>query len=134
MTYEEKVRWLRRYQEELKREKELSEELWELKDRAERINSCFNDMPASKSKSDKLQTAVEDIIEAEAKLISQIKKSEEIKNEIIETIESLENRRYKVILRYRYIVGMNWEAIAEKSELSSKWCKTLHDRALMLIG
>lgn len=133
MTYEEKVRWLRRYQSELKKEKELLEEIGELKGRAVRINRCLSDMPVGKPKSDKLQDTVENIIEEEEKLILQIKKSEAIKNEIIGKIESLENTKYKVILRYRYIVGLNWEEIAEQLELSTKWCKVLHDRALLLI-
>ena len=45
MTYEEKVRWLRRYQESLRREQELAEEVERLQSEATRITPLLSGMP-----------------------------------------------------------------------------------------
>ena len=45
MTYEEKVRWLRRYQNSLRRERELADELNQLHSRACKVTPALTGMP-----------------------------------------------------------------------------------------
>lgn len=130
MTYEEKVQWLQRYQLEMQREKELVEELVQLRNRATAIEAHIDDIPKRKTNSDIILTAVASIIEAEKRLGDQIIKCSQIRSKTIETITSVSKEREQLILRYRYIVGLGWEKIAEKIKICPKWCKTLHDKAI----
>ena len=102
----------------------------QLRNRATAIEAHIDDIPKGKTNSDIILTAVESIIEAEKRLGDQIKKCSRIRNKTIEAITSVSKEREQLILRYRYIVGLGWEKIAERVNICPKWCKTLHDKAI----
>lgn len=133
MTYEEKVRWLQRYQMEVQREKELASELLQLRNRATAIEVHIDDMPRGKTDSDIMLTAVVSIIEEEKELRNQTIRCNLVRSEVVEAITSIPKEREQLILRYRYIAGLGWEKIAEKMNICSKWCKVLHDKAVTCI-
>ena len=64
MTYEEEVRWLRRYQDSLRREQELAEEVEQLRSRACKVTPSLSGMPGGTSDGQALPRAVEQILEA----------------------------------------------------------------------
>ena len=72
MTYDEKVRWLRRYQDILRRERELAEELEQLHARACKVTPSLTGMPGSASDGQSLPRAVESIVQAQQELQAQI--------------------------------------------------------------
>ncbi len=70
------------------------------------------------------------IIEMEQKINSEIDRYIVLKNEIRTTISQLENNDEKLLLRYRYILFLTWEEIAEKMNVSMRTVHRLHSNAL----
>ena len=130
MTYEEKIKWFKRYQEALEYENELLEELRQQMSRAENITSVLKSTPKCTTTRDKICDSVMSIIEIKEKLEQQIKICSIARNEVTSEIEKITENRVQHIMRYRYILGMRWEEMANEMGLSSKWCRTLHDRYL----
>lgn len=131
MTYEEKVRWLRRYQINMRREKELQKELEVQRTRAYGMTNALIGISGGKNRTnDKISYGVECIIELEKLLQDQMELCTNLCREIVAFVENIPDERVQEIFRYRYILGTTWEDIAEAMGLSSKWVKVLHDRWL----
>lgn len=112
MTYEEKVRWLRRYQDSLRRERELAEELEQLHARACKVTPSLTGMPGGPSDGQSLARAVESIVQAQQELQAQINQCGYIRREVVAALEQVTNARDHETLRRRYILGQRWEEIA----------------------
>lgn len=54
----------------------------------------------------------------------------DIRREIVEKIECMQNETEKLLLRLRYINGKKWEEIAMEMNLDVRWVYRLHGRAL----
>ena len=65
MTYEEKVAWLRRYQQSLRQERELEQELLTLRSQACRVTPLLSSMPTGTPDGQGIPRAVERIIQAQ---------------------------------------------------------------------
>lgn len=112
MTYEEKVAWLRRYQNSLCRERELAEELEQLHSRACKVTPALTGMPGAPGDDQSLLRAVESIVQAKQELKAQINVCGAIRREIVAALEQVTNARDHEILRRRYLLGQRWEEIA----------------------
>lgn len=112
MTYEEKVAWLRRYQNNLCRERELAAELEQLHSRACKVTPALTGMPSGPGDGQSLLRAVESIVQAQQELKAQINVCGDIRREIVAALEQVTNARDHEILRRRYLLGQRWEEIA----------------------
>lgn len=112
MTYEEKIRWLRRYQDSLRRERELAEELEQLRARACKVTTSLTGMPGGPSDGQGLARAVESIVQAQQELQAQINQCGYIRREVVAALEQVTNARDHEILRRRYLLGQKWEQIS----------------------
>lgn len=112
MTYDEKIRWLRRYQESLRREKELAQEVERLHSEAYRVTPLLSGMPGGASDGQALPRAVERIVKAKQELECQINMCGAIRREIVAAIEQVTDARDHEILRRRYLLGQKWEQIS----------------------
>lgn len=130
MTYEEKVRWLRRYQDSLRREQELAEEVEQLRSRACKVTLSLSGMPSGTSDGQALPRAVEQILEAQQELQDQIEQCNAIRQEVVETIEQVINPRDKEILRRRYLIGQRFETISVELRFEYRWIRRLHKKAV----
>lgn len=130
MTYEEKVAWLRRYQASLRREKELAEELEQLRARACRVTPALRDLPGSQGDGQALPRAIEQIVQAQQELQAQIAQCNAVRGEIVMKIEQVYNPRDKEILRRKYILGQRFERIAEALDLEYRWVRRLHHKVV----
>lgn len=128
MTYEEKVRWLRRYQESLWREKELAEEVERLQSEATRITSLLSDIPGGYGNDQKLPQSVERIVQAKQDLQEQVDRCADVRCEIVSAIAQTSNYRDREILRRRYILGQTFEEIAMEVRLDCRWVRRVHKR------
>lgn len=126
MTYEEKVRWLRRYQDSLRREQELAEEVEQLRSRACKVTPSLSGMPGGTSDGQALPRAVEQILEAQQELETQIEQCNAIRREVVENIERVTNPRDKEILRRRYLLGEDLKVISDNMFLEYRWIRKLH--------
>ena len=129
MTYAEKTAWLRRYQESLRREKELALEVERLRTEAQRITPLLTGMPGGGA-TDKLPRAVEGIIRAQQELDCQVNLCGAVRREVVAAINQVQNTREHEILRRRYLVGQKWEAIAVDMDIDYRWVWRLHKRAV----
>lgn len=124
MTYDEKIRWLRRYQESLRREKELADEVKELRERAYNITPALTGMPGGPSDGQSLPRAVESITQAMQELQCQINMCGAIRREIVAAIEQVSNHRDHEILRRRYLLGQKLEKISVEMNYNFRYvCK-----------
>lgn len=128
MTYEEKVRWLRRYQESLRREQELAEEVERLRSEATRITPLLSGMPGGPGNGQKLPRAVERIVQAQQELQEQIDHCADVRRKIAVAIAQIANYRDREILRRRYILGQGFEEMAEKMGMDCRWVRRIHKR------
>lgn len=130
MTYDEKIRWLRRYQDSLRRERELSEELDQLQTRACKVTPSLTGMPGGPSDGQGLPRAVESIVQAQQELQAQINICGAVRREIVAALEQVTNARDHEILRRRYILGQRWEEIAVEMHLEYRWVTRRHRRTV----
>lgn len=130
MTYEEKVRWLRRYQESLRREQELAEEVERLQSEATRIIPLLSGMPGGPGDGQKLPRAVERIVQAQQELQEQIDHCADVRGEIAAAIAQVTNHKDHEVLRRRYILGQRWEYIAVQMEIELRWVYRRHRNAV----
>lgn len=130
MDYQDKTRWLHRYLDSLRAEKELMLERERLRSEAENISPVLSGMPSGGSDGDKLPRAVERIVEADQRLACQINVRMAQRSEILDAVEQLPNQRQQEILRRRYILGQRWERIAVDMDIDYHWVWVLHKRAV----
>ena len=112
MTYNEKVQYLRRYQQSLRQERELEQELLTLRSQACRVTPALTGMPGAPGDGQSLLRAVESIVQAQQELKAQINVCGAIRREIVTVLEQVTNARDYEILRRRYLLGQRWEEIA----------------------
>ena len=105
MTYKEKVRWLRRYQESLHREQELADELKQFRAHAYKITSSLTGMPKAENDRQSLPRSVEKIVQVQNDLQTQIERCFSIRQEIITVLEQIPDQRDQEILRRRYLMN-----------------------------
>lgn len=130
MTYDEKVAWLRRYQDSLRREHELAEELEQLQTRACKVTPALTGMPGGPSDGQSLPRAVESIVQAQQELQAQINQCGYIRREVVSALDQVTNARDHEILRRRYILCQRWEEIAVEMHLEYRWVTRRHRRTV----
>ena len=102
---EKKKEYLKQYGKALRQEKRIEEELERLK---------LDRMPKSSNLSD-LSDYMAKIDELERKLIRQRRKKVQIRTEIRERIEELDNEKEKDVLTKRYIDCEGWNRICDET-------------------
>lgn len=123
MNYDDKIAWLRRYQDSLRRERELEREVEQMETLATRVTPRLSGMPGS-GDGQSLPRAVEGIIRAKQELEAQINQCGAIRREVVAALEQIDNPRDHEILRRRYILGQKWEQIAVEMNYNFQYiCK-----------
>lgn len=134
MTYEEKVRWLRRYRDALKLEVELRQELEAQRARACKTTAALTGMPGGGGDGQALPRAVESIIAAQQELQAQINVCGAVRREVVAALDQVADERDYEILRRRYLLGQRFEEIAVDMMLEYRWVRRLHKRAVTNIN
>ena len=130
MTSEDKKRWLRRYRDALRRERELQDELKEQKARAAGTTAALTGMPGGSGDGQVLPRAVESIVALQQELQAQINVCGAIRREVAAVIDRIEEERGREVLRRRYLLGQRFEQIAVEMSLEYRWVRRLHKRAI----
>ena len=130
MTYEEKVRWLRRYRDALRLEKELREELKDQQTRACKTTAALTGMPGGGGDGQALPRAVESIVAAQQELQAQINLCGATRREVVAALDLVVDARDHEILRRRYLLGQRWEKIAVEMNIELRWVYRRHRRAV----
>lgn len=66
----------------------------------------------------------------ETEIVKEMSRYVDLLQAIRESINALNDRDERLILRDRYILGMKWERIAQKRHISIRTARRLHDAAL----
>ena len=130
MEYEQKVTWLRRYLDSQKVERELAQELEQLRSQAERITPVLSATPGGGGNGQQLPAIVERIEEIRAKITERIEQGLKARTEIEVVINQLTDAQELAIMRRRYLLGQRWGEIAQEMNLDKSWVTRLHRRAV----
>ena len=126
---EKKKEYLRRYHAAELAEREIREEIDDL-----RMNKMFpaliqDGMPHGSSCGDMSEYAAQlDGLLADLK--EQMEKRISIRREITQKIEQMQDETEKTVLRLRYIHWLRWEQIAERMGYSPEHVQRIHKKAL----
>ena len=100
---------------------------------ATKVTPTYSDMPSGSSGDDKIQTAVENIIEIEKRLNESIDEFVRMKNDIQERINDIEDISLRILLKYKYIDGLELKQIAVKMSYSYASIKRKIKQAIQLL-
>lgn len=134
MDYKDKIKWLRRYQDEKRRELYLQDEIEQLRTEAERVTPLLTGVPGTGCKVDRMPKAVERIVQVQQQLEAQINCSKAVRSEVVEAIDAVQNERQREILHRRYILGQRWEKIAVEMKITLRWVYRLHEGAIFKLA
>lgn len=130
MEYEQKLAWLRRYLDSQKVERELAQELEQLRSQAERITPVLSATPGGGGNGQQLPAIVERIEEIRAKITERIEQGLKARTEIAVVIDQLTDAQELAIMRRRYMLGQRWGEISQEMNLDKRWVTRLHRRAV----
>lgn len=109
------------------------EQIQNLNDLATKCTSTWSDMPGSTNQGgSRMADCVMKIIDLEEQISEEMVKLIELKKEIADTINTIENDEYKTLLEKRYLCWMTWEKIAVDMNYSAQHIHRLHGNALRL--
>ena len=131
MTYQEKMKWLGRYQAALSYQHMLEDEIEVLRSDAERVTTCMSGMLGRGGPNvDRLPRAVERIEKAQKKLAQQLDSCLEMRMEVMHSIMALGDTAEQEVLRRRYVMGQNFSEIAEAMGVVQRRAYQLHRTAV----
>lgn len=127
---EAKKEYLLRYRDAVRSEKQIDEEIKQLR-LDTMMPAVVNDgMPHGSGGCGDLSGYAARVDELLQDLKDQMEKRIAIRREITQKIEEMSNETEKMVLRYRYIHLLKWEEIAVKMSYSWKGIHKVHGRAL----
>lgn len=133
-TYNEKIRWLRRYRDALRLEEELRQELEAQRTRACKTTAALTGMPGGGGDGQALPRAVESIIAAQQELQAQINLCGAVRREVVAVLDQVADARDHEILRRRYLLGQRFEEIAVEMCFEYRWVRRKHKRAVGILS
>lgn len=130
MTYEEKKTWLRRYRHAVRMEAIKLDEVEQLRAAAQRVTQVLSDLPGGTGDGQSIPRAVEKIEDARRDALAQAERCADIRKEIMDALEQVENINDYEILHRRYIGGQKWEQIAVEMNMDFRWVTRRHHIAV----
>lgn len=109
-----------------------TEEIARMRARLEKTNSRLSDMPRGGSGGDWTDADIK-VLEWEAQVRGEIARLCEIKRQIGEAIDAVEDARYRTLLEMRYRNYLSFERIAVEMNYSWRHTIRMHAEALMAV-
>lgn len=126
MTYDEKCRWLRRYQASMRREDALEWKAERLKARAMGVSPRVSRMPGTHGTGPAAGGLPERLTEAMDELAAQKAQSKAILRELKAVIRRCPSSRGREVLCGAYVQGLSMKNIARELGLSQRWVIQIH--------
>lgn len=133
MTIDDKKQWLGRYREAEERIQSLELELRTWYERAESITKPLSDMPQGGKGKNPLEEAVLHIWEIGEEINTEIVQMQQVRREIKEVINSVEDSRCRSVLRFIYLNFEHLERVANQVGYCERHVKRYYNRALELV-
>ena len=124
-----KKAFLKRYQECLKIEKSIEDEIRELRASVIMPAQVMDGMPHGTGKSDLSSYAVQ-VEKMFGRLGREMEHRFRVRREIAKTIEDLPTEAERMVMRFRYINGWGWEKVAVESNYDYRYTLKIHGKAL----
>ena len=128
--HREKIKYLSQYQylnKEIDR-KIHTLEFW--RNKILNITGTLSDMPKSNKRSDTIATGIATINDIEEEINKEIDELIELRKEIENKINAVDNPKLREILKCRYLDCKSWEEIAYKNNITWRHVYRLHEKAL----
>lgn len=122
--------FLKQYQECLKTERSIEDEIRELRASVMIPAQGMDGMPHGTGKTDLSSYAVQ-IEKLFAQLKSEMARRFEVRKEIVSAIEELPSEAERMVMRFRYINGWPWERVAVESNYDYRYTLKIHGKALL---
>lgn len=130
VSNEKKKAWLRRYQYAVKAEQEIALEMEELESQYILPSKAIDGMPHGSGGDKDLSAFAAKYDELYQQVKAALEKRIEIRMEVRNAIEAMEDEAEKILMLYRYIDGKQWEEIAVRMGYTWRWVMQIHGRAL----
>jgi hypothetical protein len=105
-------------------------QVMKLRDLAEKVTATLSSQPKGTTVGSRTEDCVLKIWDLERSINEDIDRLVEMKEKAITLINRIPDERYKMILEYRYLCGMTWEKISEKSSYDIHWLYVLHNESV----
>lgn len=108
-------------------------ELDQLRDLASSVSSPnLSGMPHSPNRNTEpaFVRCLPKIIDLENKINDEIDRYVDLKEEIRNKVEQIQDKNERLILQNRYLLFHTWETIAEELDFTTQWVHEIHKRAL----
>lgn len=123
--------YLKRYRHAVKMINRKTEQLKDLRMMSESLGGFSDgDRVQSSGNHDKIASNVAKIVDLESEILSDINRMIEIKQDVINTIDLIEDEDLKEVLYMRYLEFRTWIDIAYEVGCSYQWIHELHGRGL----
>mgnify|MGYP000870024155 CR=1 FL=1 len=100
---------------------------------AEKTTATLSDMPKSPNRDSGNEDILARIIDMENEIKRDINNLLDIKEDVQDVIETVEEPELKLLLELRYLCYRSWGDIAEEMNYDEKYLHKLHSRALILL-
>lgn len=130
MTSQEKKEFLNRYKEASRKIDRLMDELSFWRNKAVRVSPVISDMPKGEAGENRIQSAIDRIIEIEEEINGGIDDLLLVRQDVQRAVASVQNETLRLLLEYRYLNGRTWEQIAVNMQYDYRWVLRLHGKAL----
>lgn len=131
--HKEKIKYLSQYRylnSEIDRKIKYLEDC---KNKIYNITGTLSDMPKSGNRNNVIEEGIVNINEIEQTINQDVDRLVDLRTEIENKINSIDDLKLKEILKCRYLDCKTWEEIAYKNRFTWQWVYKLHERALDLI-
>lgn len=128
--HKEKIKYLNQYRYLNKEIDRKIESLENWKNKILNVTSTLSDMPKSNKRSDVISDGIAIISEIEDTINKEIDNLINLKKEIENKIDQVEDPKLRELLKCRYLDCKSWEEIAYKNNITWRHVYRLHEKAL----
>ena len=128
--HKEKIKYLNRYKYLNKEIDRKIESLENWKNKILNVTSTLSDMPKSNKRSDVISDGIAIISEIEDTINKKIDNLINLKKEIENKIDQVDDPKLRELLKCRYLDCKSWEEIAYKNNITWRHVYRLHEKAL----
>lgn len=133
MEYQERIRWLSRYQDCLHQEALLRSRIAAARDRATSLRQAFAPVVVQSSpQGSSVEKAIEQVEEFQNRLAQMVLRNEQVLYEIESAISALPCRE-STILELRYIDGKTYQEVADSMGLVPRRIYQIHHCAVLML-
>jgi len=106
------------------------EQVWALRALAAKTSSTMSGMPRNAPNVQTMEAIVAKIVDLETEINRDIDTLVDLKRDIVAAIKGVRHPDQQVVLEMRYLCGLSWPQIAERTGYSVRHVHTLHGQAL----